>query len=88
MRAQTWLPETCGYRRVAEGMPLPEWHHLICGDREEVHRRGISKRGQLIEDTEVFTWLACGSPDGKCPDIRYYDPEDGTEIPVTKDRST
>ena len=48
-----WLPETCGYRRVAAGEDLPEWHHLRCGDREEVHRLGISVRGQVYSEADI-----------------------------------
>ena len=38
----SWLPATCAYRLRAAGEPLPQWHYLICGDREAVHREGIS----------------------------------------------
>lgn len=50
VRAMYWLPKTCGYRLAAEGQPLPEWHHLMCGDGEAVHTRGPSKRGELISE--------------------------------------
>lgn len=49
----TWLPATCGYRLVAQGRPLRSWHHLICGDRERVHRYGPSMRGHLISEDEA-----------------------------------
>lgn len=45
-----WLPDTCAYRLRADGEPLPQWHYLICGDREEVHRAGISVRGRAISE--------------------------------------
>mgnify|MGYP000990037248 FL=1 len=47
------LPETCGYVRRANNLPLPEWHHLVCGDREEIHRRGISTRGWTVSEVDA-----------------------------------
>jgi len=49
-----WLPETCAYRRIAKGEPLPSWHHLITGDRESIHRAGLSMRGKTISELEAF----------------------------------
>jgi Uncharacterized conserved protein len=46
-----WLPDSCAYRLRARGEPLPEWHYLICGDREAVHRAGQSIRGWTISET-------------------------------------
>ncbi len=48
-----WLPETCAYRRLAEGKPLPQWHPLISGDPEAVHRAGVSVRDQVISEEEI-----------------------------------
>jgi hypothetical protein len=48
-----WLPTTCAYRLRAEGKPLPEWHHLVCGDPEAVHRAGVSVRGWTVSETEA-----------------------------------
>jgi hypothetical protein len=44
------LPKTCAYRLLFEGKELPEWHHLICGDKNKVHEEGISCRGKAIEE--------------------------------------
>lgn len=48
VRAFDWLPETCAYRLVAAGRDLPSWHHLVSGDRDLVHRIGVSVRGRAI----------------------------------------
>ena len=47
-----WLPMTCAYRLRAAGKPLPDWHYLISGDREAVHRAGQSVRGWTISEDE------------------------------------
>lgn len=48
-----WLPSTCAYRLLAEGHPLPDWHPLITGDPDSVHRAGISVRGRAVRETDV-----------------------------------
>lgn len=48
-----WLPASCAYRLRSEGKPLPEWHYLLCGDREAVHRAGQSVRGWTISEDEA-----------------------------------
>ncbi len=47
------LPKTCAYRLRYEGKPLPEWHYLVCGDKEAVHRAGISVQGKAFEEELV-----------------------------------
>ena len=53
VHAMNWLPHSCGYRLVAFGQPLPNWHHLICGDASRVHTKGPSMKGDLISEDEA-----------------------------------
>jgi uncharacterized cysteine cluster protein YcgN (CxxCxxCC family) len=48
-----WLPQTCAYRRLHEGKRLFDWHPLISGDPDSVHRAGASVRGWTVPETEV-----------------------------------
>jgi uncharacterized protein len=48
-----WLPSTCAYRLVADGKPLPNWHHLLTGSRETVHKAGVSTRGWTVSEDEA-----------------------------------
>lgn len=53
IEALEWMPMSCAYRRLHEGKPLPRWHHLITGDRETVHKAGVSVRGQTISEVAL-----------------------------------
>lgn len=45
-----WMPETCAYRLVQEGKPLPDWHPLTTGDPASVHAHGASAKKKLIPE--------------------------------------
>jgi len=45
-----WMPETCAYRLMHEGKPLPDWHPLITGNPQSVHAHGASARKKLIPE--------------------------------------
>jgi len=53
VRTIEWLPVSCAYLRVEQGLPLPEWHHLVCGDPEAVHRGGHSVRNWAVPEEQV-----------------------------------
>lgn len=53
LSAYEWLPKTCAYRLRAAGEPLPDWHYLVSGDREAVHRARESVRGWTVSEVDV-----------------------------------
>ncbi len=48
-----WMPDTCAYKRLKKGQDLPDWHPLISGCAESVHKAGISVRGKVISETVI-----------------------------------
>jgi uncharacterized cysteine cluster protein YcgN (CxxCxxCC family) len=59
-----WLPSTCAYRRLHEGIGLPAWHPLLTGRADSVHAAGESVRGYAVSEDgiedltdHVIEWL-------------------------------
>lgn len=48
-----WLPDTCAYRLVLQGKPLPDWHPLVSGSRLSVHRAGVSVKNKVISEVDI-----------------------------------
>ena len=51
-----WLPNTCAYRLLYEGKPLPEWHPLISGDPDSVKKAGILIQDGVHEE-DIIDWF-------------------------------
>ena len=61
-----WMPNTCAYRRIAEGKSLPNWHPLLSGDPTSVAGAGVAVAGRTISEehadldnleTEIIEWV-------------------------------
>ena len=49
-----WMPGTCAYKVLHEGGQLPDWHHLVCGDRDRIHQEGQSIKGRTVCEETVL----------------------------------
>jgi uncharacterized cysteine cluster protein YcgN (CxxCxxCC family) len=49
----TWIPDTCGYKLLAKGEPLPEWHPLMTGDINSTEKANMSIRNKVISEADI-----------------------------------
>ena len=47
------MPSTCAFRLRPEGNYLSDWHYLFSGDRDSVHRAGMSVRGWTFSEDQA-----------------------------------
>ncbi|WP_122900833.1 YcgN family cysteine cluster protein [Acinetobacter sp. B51(2017)] len=48
-----WLPNSCAYRRLSENKPLPSWHYLNTGSRDNVIKARKSVAGRCISEQDI-----------------------------------
>lgn len=48
-----WMPDTCGYKLLADGKPLPQWHPLETGDPQSAKKAGLAVTDKVISEAEI-----------------------------------
>ncbi len=49
----SWMPDSCSYKLVHNGLELPDWHHLITGNKSSTLDSGNSVAGRVMPETEL-----------------------------------
>lgn len=50
----SWIPESCGYKLLAKGKSLPEWHPLLTGNRDSTEKANMSIRNKVISEADIL----------------------------------
>jgi len=53
LEALNWMPPSCSYRRLQQGLGLAKWHHLLSGDYRAVHTTGNSVQDRIVFEREI-----------------------------------
>lgn len=48
-----WLPPSCAYRLLKEGIDLPSWHPLLSGTQDTVKEVGASVSGRCVNERDA-----------------------------------
>lgn len=53
LQEASFAPETCAYRRLAEGRDLPDWHPLLTGSRLAMRAAGFGVDPHAVSEEHV-----------------------------------
>ena len=48
-----FAPPSCSYRLLLAGEKLPEWHHLLTGEKDTVHQSGNSVQHRVRSSEDI-----------------------------------
>jgi uncharacterized cysteine cluster protein YcgN (CxxCxxCC family) len=48
-----WIPDTCGYKLLANGKPLPEWHPLETSDALSTAKANMTITDKVISEADI-----------------------------------
>ena len=49
----SWMPDSCSYKLIHNGLDLPDWHPLITGNKSSTYKSGNSLAGRVTPETEL-----------------------------------
>jgi len=52
-KALTWMPDTCGYKLLAQGKSLPDWHPLNTGDALSTQKANMTIKNKVICEKDI-----------------------------------